>query len=217
MECYKYFLQVCLLTALLRYNWYAPNPTYLKLQSDEFWHTYIHHEAITTIKWTYPSPSKVQCFLRTLFNASLLFFFIDPNFNMVWLFFYLKDQLLHFFLCRSTDKEFLQISFNWFCLITSRTNFKCFFLGKEFCLTSFFFQHSAHVISFSSDLHTFWQEVWNNSCLYSSICNVLFSLNAFNVFSLSLVSAVWLWCALVWFSLCLSCLGFLALLWSMGL
>lgn len=174
-------------------------------------HSWSHHHHQTDVSIT------LQSVLRTLFNASLLFFFIDPNFNMVWLFFYLKDQLLHFLLYRSTGKVFLQISFNWFCFITSLANFKCFFLRREFCLTSFFFQHSTHVISFSSDLKTFWQEVWNNSCLYSSMCSVSFSLNAFNVFSLSLVSDVWLWCALVWFSLCLSCLGFLAFLGSMGL
>lgn len=71
MECYKYFLQVCCFTALLRYNWYVPNSTHLKLQSDEFWHT------CTLMKPSPPSNGRIHHPSKS--SVSLGHFLMHPS------------------------------------------------------------------------------------------------------------------------------------------
>ena len=88
------------------------------------------HKAITTIKWIYPSPFKVQSFLRTLFNASLLFSFVLIQILTQYSFFP-TCRTFTFLIVQVYCQGFLQIFLNYFCLITSPINFKNQFSGQR--------------------------------------------------------------------------------------
>lgn len=69
------------------------------------------------------------------------------------------------------------------------------------------FQRVSAAASLSSGWHCFWREVGHHSHHGSATCTAAF-FDCYSDFSLyHWVSAIWLWCDLMWFSLYLSCLA----------
>lgn len=129
------------------------------------------------------------------------------KFNLVVLSFYLVSFSFHlkFFFCilHSADLlvTFTQLLSLWKYLYFILRSWKRVLLHIEFTMT--IFSYALHIV-FRPHLCViyYWPFFW---LLFPYMHIMPSSQTAFKFFSLSLVLKIWLWCALVLFSLCISC------------